>query len=242
MIDTHSHINPSSINDVDAKIREINELEYLKYIINIGLDYNTSKYTIELANREKKFYSVIGVHPLYEGKMNSIVELYETSNSSKIVGIGETGLDNSQELEPQEKKFHESIDIANTFELPIVIHANNTNNKCLQIIKSHKPKYGFVFHCFQPDLEALDCIMKMGGFISVGTPITRKTAKKSLEVLRVVDINQLLIELDYPFMSEETFTDGKNVFNQVRKIRGYSHQEMEYILDNNAKRLFRRVK
>ncbi len=242
MIDTHAHINPRDINNVDELVKEINELEYLNFVINVGLDYDTSKYAIELANREEKFYSVIGVHPLYEGSLESILNLYETSDTSKVVGIGETGLDDSWELKSQERKFHESIDLANTLELPLVIHANNTNSKCLRIIKSHKPKFGFVFHCFQPNLDALDEIMRMGGFISVGTPITRPTAKKSLEVIRKVDINQLLIELDCPYMSNDPFTDGRNVFNRVKDLRGFNHQELELILDNNAKRLFRKMK
>lgn len=242
MVDTHAHINPRELTDVDAKIKEINELEYLKYVINVGLDYETSKYSIELSNREEKFYSVIGIHPLYEGTLESISELYDQSDSSKIVGIGETGLDNSSDLELQESKFHESIDLANNTHLPLVIHSNNTNYECIRIIKSHKPKHGFVFHCFQPNLEVLDYIMEMGGFISVGTPITRVNAKKSLEVIKNVDINQLLIELDYPFMSEDTMKDGKNVFNRIRELRGFEFKELEYILDNNAKRLFRRMK
>lgn len=241
MIDTHSHINPRDITDVEEKIREIDELEYLKFVINIGLDYETSKYAIELSNREEKFYSVIGIHPLYEGTLESISELYNQSDTSKIVGIGETGLDSSSDLKVQERKFHESIDLANNTQLPLVIHSNNTNYECLKIIEQHKPKYGFVFHCFQPNLEVLECIMKMGGFISVGTPITRVNAKKSLEVIKNVDINQLLIELDYPYMSENVQIDGRNIFNRIRELRGYSYREMEHILDNNAKRLFRKV-
>lgn len=242
MVDTHAHINPRELDDIDAKIKEINELEYLKYVINVGLDYETSRYSIALANQEDKFYSIIGIHPLYEGTIESITDLYEKSDSSKIVGIGETGLDSSYDLEIQKKKFHESIDLANNTQLPLVIHANNTNYECLKIIKSHKPRYGFVFHCFQPNLEILDSIMEMGGFISVGTPITRANAKKSLEVIRKVDINQLLIELDSPFMSEDNLQDGRKVFNRIRELRGFSYKELDYILDNNAKRLFRRLK
>lgn len=241
MIDSHAHINKKDISDVDARISMINELEYLKYVINVGLDYETSEYAIELANKEPKFYAVIGVHPLHEGTLASIYDLYQSSNNSRVVGIGETGLDKSDDLEPQEKKFHDSIDLANMLELPLVIHSNNTNYECLSIIKSHKPKHGFIFHCFQPNLDVLDEIMEMGGFISVGTPITRPTAKKSLEVIKKVDINRLLIELDYPYMSGETTLDGRNVFRRIMELRGLSYRELEKTLDNNTKALFRRM-
>lgn len=74
MIDTHAHINSRDIKDVDTCIQTINELKYLKYVINVGLDYDKSKYAIELANRELKFYAVIGIHLLYEGTIESIYD------------------------------------------------------------------------------------------------------------------------------------------------------------------------
>ena len=81
----------------------------------------------------------------------------------------------------------------------------------------------------------------MKGYISVGTPITRKTAKKSLEVIKNIPIENLLIEPDYPYMSKESTIDGRNVFNKIKLIRGYTYQELETILDDNAKRLFKKL-
>ncbi len=242
MIDSHAHINPQDISDINNMIKFINNLEYLTYCINVGLDYETSKFSIALSNQEEKFYSVIGIHPTREGNLADIYNLYKQSNSSKVVGIGETGLDTCAELEQQKIKFHDSIDLANTLGLPLVIHSNNTNEECLKIIKSHTPQYGFIFHCFQPNLDILKSIMEMGGYISVGTPITRKTAKKSLEVIKQVDINRLLIELDYPYMSNNPTFDGKNVFNRIKEIKGLSYQELENMLDNNTKTLFKKLK
>lgn len=111
----------------------------------------------------------------------------------------------------------------------------------MQIIKCHEPKYGFIFHCFQPNLEVLDEIMEMGGFISVGTPITRPTAKKSLEVIKNVDISRLLIETDYPYMCDDVHQDGYNIFHKVMELRGLTYQELDNILDDNTRRLFRRI-
>lgn len=164
------------------------------------------------------------------------------TDSSKVVGKGETGLDNAKDLGVQEYKFHESIDLANTLELLLVIHSYNSNSECLRIIKSHEPKYGFVFHCFQPNLNILDQIMEMNGYISVGNPITRKNAKRSLEVIKNVDINRLLIETDYPYMSNDPTYDGRNVFRKIMELRGLGYRELEKVLDDNAKQLFRRIK
>lgn len=243
MIDTHAHFNSNDLKNLKREIEIVNSNPYLNKIINVGLDYETSKEVVEISLREEKFYGTLGIHPLHEGNISSLLELYQQLDCSKIVALGETGLDKSSPdtLKNQEKKLLETIELANFLSLPIIIHANNTNREVIDILKKKIPKEGFVFHCFQPDLEILDEILKMKGYISVGTPITRKTAKKSLEVIKNIPIENLLIELDYPYMSKESTIDGRNVFNKIKLIRGYTYQELETILDDNAKRLFKKL-
>lgn len=243
MIDTHAHFNSTDLKDLSKEIEKVNNLSYLDKVINVGLDYKTSKEVIEISLKEEKFYGTIGIHPLHEGNIDSLLELYQSQDSSKIVAVGETGLDksNPDSMMEQEQKLIKTIELGNILDLPVIIHANGTNREVMDIIKKHIPKSGFVFHCFQPDLKILEEIVEMNGYISVGTPITRPTAKKSLEVIKTIPIENLLIELDYPYMSKQSDIDGKNVFNKIKLIRGYSHIELATILDENAKRLFKKL-
>ena len=84
-------------------------------------------------------------------------------------------------------------------------------------------------------------IIGIGGYISVATPITRPTAKKSLEVIKNIPLENLLIELDYPYMSDNPEIDGKNVFNKIKELRHLKYNDLEDILDSNAKRLFKKL-
>ena len=241
MIDTHAHINSTDLKSIRNEIIRINDLEYLDKVINVGLNMQTNEEVLEIAANNAKFYAALGIHPIMPGNIESIYELSKTHDFSKVVALGETGLDYGQNLDAQKIKFIETIELANYLGLPVIIHANKTSKDCIDIIKEHTPKYGFVFHCFEPDLEILKEIMKLNGYISVGTPITKENAKKSLEVIKKVDINNLLIELDYPYMIRDKDEDGKNVFNRIKDIREFSHKELEFILDNNAKRLFKKL-
>ncbi|MCH5167323.1 MAG: TatD family hydrolase [Erysipelotrichales bacterium] len=241
MIDTHAHINSRDLKNIRDEIVRINNMEYLDAIINVGMDKGTNKEVLAIANENSKFYASLGIHPLQSGSVEGIYELSQKEDFSKVVALGETGLDYRDYTESHKKTFIETIELANYLGLPVIIHSNQTNHDCLEIIKEHTPEYGFVFHCFEPDLDSLKEIMKLGGFISVGTPIIRRNACKSLEVIKQVDINSLLIELDYPYMIIDKDTDGINVFKRIQEIRKYKHDELEFILDNNAKRLFRKL-
>lgn len=240
MIDTHSHINSRDFDNVGKEIAFINALPYLNAVINVGLNIETSSEVIDISRKNSKFYSSIGIHPLYEGDVNKLIELYE-KDKSKVVAIGETGLDYKGPLNSQTIKFIYQIELANRLELPLIIHSNNTNREVINILKSHCPRFGFVFHCFQPDLEIANEIVNMGGFLSFASPITKPNAKKSLEVIRYLPIDRILIELDYPYMSNDPIIDGKNVFNKIKELRWLSYLALERQLDSNARRLFKKL-
>lgn len=240
MIDTHAHINSYNIPDIESEIFRIKNVDYLDKVINVGIDEETNKEVLAISGNNEKFYCALGIHPLHDGKVESIIELCQYSpNRSRVVAIGETGIDSAGEFAPQARKFIETIEIANFLKLPIIIHANNTNEKILDILKRHPAHYGFVFHCFQPNMFVLEEIIRRDGYISVGTPITRPTAKKSLEVVRNVPLDNLLIELDYPYMSDDPTKDGRAVFRKIQELREMEYKELERALDTNAKRLFK---
>ncbi len=242
MIDTHAHYNSKDLKDLKTEIERVNHLGYLDKVMNIGLNEETNKEALKIAANYEKFYVALGIHPFQKGEVSSIARLIFNSSAQKVVALGETGLDYQGDLEEQRRKFIETILLVNQLRLPIIIHANNTNEEVLKILKVVHPQYGFVFHCFQPNLEVLKEILNMNGYISVGTPITRKTAKKSLEVIDYIPISHLLIELDYPYMSSSPIQDGKSVFHCIQKIKGYGYKELETILDENAKCLFKNLR
>ena len=244
MVDTHAHIITGVVDDVTEQIQRINSLT-LDKIINVGLDAETNLEVLTIAQQNSKFYAALGIHPLYIGSIDSIYQLSLTHDFSKVVALGETGLDYDTEkisILEQTTKFIETIELANYLKLPVIVHANRMNRQALDIIRAHPPKYSFVFHCFEPDLEILDEIMKLGGYISVASPITSPKAKKSLEVVKRVPIDRLLIEEDFPYMIRNGYDDGKNIFNRIKSLRELTHGELETILDNNAKRLFKKLK
>lgn len=242
MIDTHAHYNRTDLKDLKREIQKLNDLSYMDRVINVGLNEQTNEEVLEIAAKHEKFYASLGIHPLQKGNVYSIANMIYDTEKQKIVALGETGLDTQGDLEEQRKKFIETILLANKLGLPIIIHSNNTNEEVIKILKKYFPKFGFVFHCFQPNFEILKETVEMNGYISVGSPITRPNAKKSLGIIKIIPIDHLLIELDYPYMSSAPTTDGRNVFNRIREIRGYDHVELETILDQNARRLFRNLK
>lgn len=249
LIDTHAHYNSYVMENIKNEIDMVNKNKDITKIINVGLDYKTSEESINIAIVNNKFYSTIGLHPLYNGKVNELEYLYNKYDNKKIVAVGETGIDTSGDIQEQIDKFIASVRLANKLKLPLIIHSNTTkgsreyaNRICIEIIKKYKPLYGFIFHFFQPDLEILDEIIKLGGYISVGSNITRPRANKSLEVVKKVPIDKLIIETDYPFFTSNPNKTGKETFDKICELKNKEKILMLKQLNSNAENLFYKLK
>ena len=155
-IDSHMHANGLVVKNLSSVITSINNDNTLKAVINVGLNIATSRGSIEIARNNQKFYSAIGIHPLYI-KGETPRHLYSFASEDKVIAIGEIGIDKiAPNLNEQIQYLTQQIEIANELELPVIIHANNANHLVIEIFeKLVKPRYGCVFHCFQPDFEAL---------------------------------------------------------------------------------------
>lgn len=249
LIDTHAHYNSSTMTNLNELLKIAIDNEDVKKIINIGLDYKTSEEAILIGLNNSKFYSSLGIHPLYDGNVSELEELYHKYNNEKIVGIGEAGIDTNGNVDTQINKFINSIKLANKLKLPLIIHACTTRNSsinanrlCIEILKKYRPIYGFVFHFFQPDLEVLDDIIKLGGYVSVGSNILKATAKKSLEVVRTVPIDRLFIETDYSFLTNSPNETGRASFNKICELKNKEKTLMMKQLNQNAENLFYKLK
>ena len=237
------------MDDLDGQIKVANGNEDVLKIVNVGLDPQTSEEAVQIGIKYPKFYSTLGVHPLYDGQVETLEDIFNRYDNTKIVAIGETGIDTSADISGQIRKFLESIALANKLELPLIIHANtvkgsskNANRVCLEIIKRYKPLYGFIFHCFQPDLEVLAEIISLGGYISVGSNITKPNAKKSLEVVRTIPVDKLIIETDYSFLTNIPNQTGRATFNRICELKNTEKTLMMERLNQNANRLFPKLK
>ena len=248
-IDSHMHINSIVSKDIEKEILDITNNSNLESVISVSLNSETAKESIIISNSNAKFYSAIGIHPLYV-ENQSIDDLYDIALNEKVVAIGEIGLDTTKDnIELQKKYLIEQISIANSLNLPVIIHANNSNKLVIEIFERYiKPKEGCVFHCFQPDMDDLNYLIRNNYYISFAGRITYKNAKKSIEVANSVPNDLFLVETDSPYISPEPVrnlvnqsSNIKYIIEKLALIKDMSYLEIEEITTENTKRLFKKI-
>lgn len=249
-VDSHMHINSMVLKSKQEYIDAINNNPHIERVINVGLNLKTSYESISTSHQNPKFYSAIGIHPLYIEEQNPNL-LYELASNKKVVAIGEIGLDNKENnLEKQRKYLVNQIYIANELGLPVIIHSNNLNKMVIETFEKYcKPKYGCVFHCFQPNIEDLQYLICNGYYISFAGRLTYKTAKKSIEIAKMVPNDLFLVETDSPYLSPEPLRDEMNksenlkyIIQKLSEIKELSYKEIETITVENTRKLFKKMK
>lgn len=207
-VDTHAHLDFDSFdNDRDVVIENA-RLANLGAIINIGINLDTSKKSIALAENHDLIYASVGVHPHDADEMQEewwpeIIGLY---SHPRMVAIGEIGLDYYRDYSPhdvQRKILLRQLDLAVERGLPVIIHTRSAWPDILPIVSSddYRHKLRGVFHCFSGSKEQAKAVLNLGYHISFTGVVTFKNASALTIAADYVPIDRLLLETDCPFMA-----------------------------------------
>ena len=255
--DSHAHYNDEKFNeDRFDLIEKIYDFGVTK-LVNAGYSLESSKYALEIAKKYNWMYIISGISPNDIpddgiGLANQLQALesfvQENSNSKKIVAIGEIGLDyywNKDNVELQKEAFIAQIDLANKFNLPIVIHTREAVMDTLDILRKHTVAKKGVFHCCPLNRELVKEALKLGFYISFAGPVTFKNAKNANEIIEMVPTDRILIETDSPYLSPEPNrgkrNDSRNVKFIAEKIANVKQASLEEIAEvtyRNACQIF----
>ena len=257
LVDTHCHLELEAFNSdrelVIARARE----RGVERIVIPGLDLDSSRRAVELANQVEIIFAAVGIHPHNastwdETSRDSLVELIQ---NDKVIAIGEIGLDFYRNLstpEAQKLAFLAQLELAAEFNLPVVVHNREAMDPLLEILISWSrqlyPIMGArlgVLHAFSGDEREAQVAMDAGFFLGVAGPITFKNAHRRKEITSTIPVENVLLETDAPYLTPHPHRGQRNepayvslVAEAFSLINGLDVNEVELTTSKNAQRLF----
>ena len=175
-----------------------------------------------------------GIHPWNASEIEDNFLNFENEiTSKKCLAIGEIGLDKLKgpSIEIQKKTFLKQIEISEKYELPIIIHCVKSWNEIFEIKKSLNPKQTWIFHGFNK-VGILNEVLKSDVYISIGSSIL--TNIKLQEIVNLIPNNRLFLETD------DSNLDIFEIYKKVSEIKKIPLSELEQIIEQNFKRVFRK--
>lgn len=264
-IDIHSHLHGSEFDtDREEVFNRLKEQGIATILI--GTDYEESKRAVEIASVYEHTWATIGVHPndihvenIDEPLFSNLIE------QGKVVAIGECGLDyywgtqegwsrgEVEEKNRQKKIFTQQIEIALTYNLPIVIHGRpspksmDAYEDILEILSTYKQKFqeklrGDI-HFFVGTKEIAFRFWELGFSMSFTGVIT--FTHQYDEVIRSLPLEAIMAETDSPYATPAPHRGVRNdssfvplIYQQIATLRNEDLEHVSTTLLKNANKLF----
>lgn len=246
-IDTHCHLYDEYYSDMDRVIQNAVKNNVKRVIVN-GCDMKSNKEVLKLIKKYDIVYGALGFHPTeLDGISDEELKwLDDNLDNSKIVAVGEIGLDyhyDETDREKQQYFFRKQLEIAKKHNLSVIVHSRDSIQDTYNILKDSSVKG--VLHCYSGSLEMARKFIKIGYFLGVGGIITFKNAKNIINVINNIGLEYILLETDSPYLAPEPYRGRTNepayipiIASKIAALKGVSISEVERITTGTARGIF----
>ena len=247
MIDTHAHLYHEYYDDLDKVIDEIKEAGVDRVIV-AGCDMKSNLEVLKLVKKYDIIYGALGFHPTekHDDIDECIKFLDGHVNDSKIVAIGEIGLDyhyDNTDKKWQNNLFKRQLDTATKYKKPIIVHTRDAVQDTYDILSGYKLSGSI--HAYSGSVEMAYKFIKLGYFLGIGGVCTFKNAKNIVSVIKEIDLEYLLLETDAPYLAPEPFRGKINtsayiplIAKKISEIKDISFELVTEKTTKNALSLF----
>tara|TARA_B100001057_G_scaffold499295_1_gene609425 strand:- start:76 stop:834 length:759 start_codon:yes stop_codon:yes gene_type:complete len=251
MIDSHCHLDHEPLlSDLSNVIKRSKDVG-IKKLLTISTSLESFSKIKDIINRDEIIYGTIGIHPHEANNelINSDNIVKNFNENSKIIGIGETGLDfyyNNSDKDKQIRSFKEHIKASIKTNAPLIIHSRDAEDDTFKILNNYKDSnLKILMHCFTGSKQFAEKLLNLNAFFSASGIITFKNSIELQETFRFLPLNKILIETDSPFLAPVPNRGKKNepsfidfTAQKLSEIKNITKNELIKVTTDNFNKLF----
>lgn len=251
LVDSHCHLDfPDLAGRLPEVLQRMRE-NRVAAAVCIGVNLEDFPKVLALAESQSNLYATVGVHPeSTEVEEPTVERLIALAAHSKVIGIGETGLDyywHKDKPEWQRERFRNHIRAARTCRKPLVVHTRDSAVDTLRLMAEEgADAVGGVMHCFTEDWAVATQALDLGFHLSFSGIVTFKNAQTVKDVAQKCPLDRLLVETDAPYLAPVPYRGKQNepayvryVAEEIARLRSLSLDEVAQATTENFSRLFK---
>lgn len=160
----------------------------------------------------QQLWTTYGLHPHQAKKLNHFIQKTASSffSNSKVIAIGEFGLDYFRLLssrEEQIKTYEYFLNLSKYYSYPLFLHERHAFDDFISIFKNFSIQNKAIVHCFTGNKIEAKSYLDLGMYIGLTGWITDiKRNQSVLESLPFIPLDRLLIETDAPYLKPRNFS------------------------------------
>lgn len=250
LVDSHAHLELEDFDEDREQVITRARDAGVGLIITVGINLADCRRAVEIAAMYDLVHAAVGIHPhdVKEIGHDTYDLLGELARREKVVAYGEIGLDFFRNYAPRElqvRRFGEQLDLAQSLDLPVIIHDRQAHKETLDMLKGWKGRKRGIVHCFSGDYNLARQCLDLGFYISIPGTVTYPKAEEICDVVKRVPLSALLVETDAPFLAPQFHRGKRNepayvaqAAEKIADLKGVSLAEVELITTNNAREVF----
>ena len=251
IFESHAHYDDTAFEqDRHQLLSEMND-NGIEYIINVSSDLESVRTTLEIVEKYDFMFAAVGIHPSDSAELDEekYKWLEEQARKSKVVAIGEIGLDyywEEPDREVQKIWFIRQLELAKKLKKPVIIHSRDAASDTLSILQSKEAEdVSGVIHCFSYTKETAKLLLEKGYYFGIGGVITFSNAKKLVEAVEYLPIDKILLETDSPYLAPVPNRGKRNsslnipyIAEKISEIKKIPYDVVVEQTNKNARELF----
>ncbi len=254
LVDSHCHLDfpdlAKRMPDVLQRMRDND----VGVAVCIGVNLEDFPNVLALAEEHVQLYATVGVHPEYtDVEEPDEAKLVALAQHSKVIAIGETGLDyywQKDQPEWQRERFRTHIRAARRCSKPLVVHTRDSAADTLRVLKEEgADAVGGVMHCFTENWDIARLALDLGFYLSFSGIVTFKNATIVKDVAQKCPLDRILVETDSPYLAPVPYRGKPNepayvrhVAEEIAKLRSISIESVHQATTENFYTLFKHAK
>lgn len=252
LVDTHCHIHFKEFGFVPDNVINNAADANVGKMICVGCSLDDSKSAVEFSGSRSNVWASVGAHPHNGAEFletpNSAQLLVDLAKNSKVIAIGEIGLDYYKctvDKKDQEKTLTIQIEATIDLGLPYIFHIREAWSDFWKVLDNY-PGISGVVHSFSSTRSDLEDVLKRDLYVGLNGIITFTKIAEQLEAAKLVPSSSLLLETDAPFLTPKPYRghtcEPKHILNIAQFLAGLRSEELDDLASsttNNAERLFR---
>jgi TatD DNase family protein len=246
MIDAHCHVDTKDFDSDRGEVIARAKASGIRAIVNAGNNHPDNERVLALSQKygPDYFKAVVCLsphHAVEQTEEELEAELrFITSNKSKLVGIGETGLDRhhyskEEDWAKQERFYRSFLQLGESLDLPVVVHSRNAEERCIKVAQEYRCRV--MLHCFV-NAHAADLAVESGFMVSIPTLKSKGIDK----IIKKTPLERISCETDAPWLWQGGRNEPANVraaYERVAKIKSLGLEKVIDVVDETVASFFK---
>ena len=220
LFDSHCHLDFDDFKADRSSTLKLCQQAGIRHICIPGISERNWNKLLQLTatpDLPVNLYPALGLHPYYldehkEYHLDTLSQLL-MERREEISAIGEIGLDYALTNTNKEKQaffFEQQLDLAQQYQLPVIIHARKSHDQVLKQLRKRRLESAGIIHAFSGSQQQAEQYIELGFKLGFGGGITYERASKTRKLAASLPLEAIVLETDSPDMPLYGFQGERN--------------------------------